>query len=185
MPPPVFDTVIVNGRLVTPAGLVGAELGIRAGKIAAIGQLPHPPGATILDAQGRTVLPGLVDPHTHPGNYRSFEEEIASETLSAAAGGVTTLIGTVKSTRLGSPYKPYTDSDDVVSYHKVFPPAVAAIQRSASVDVALTPIIMSDEHAREIPEYRREHGITSFKFFVVGHAPTPWSRRIGMPVVVD
>jgi imidazolonepropionase-like amidohydrolase len=46
------------------------DLLIRDGRIAAIGRsLEAPPGATVIDASGRFVLPGIVDTHSHMGVY--------------------------------------------------------------------------------------------------------------------
>lgn len=40
------------------------------GTIVAVGQrLPRPAGATIIDARGKWITPGLIDPHTHLGTY--------------------------------------------------------------------------------------------------------------------
>src|SRR5581483_5320245 len=98
----LLDTAVVNGTLVTPGGVFAADVGIADGKIAAVarpGALP--PAAETLDAAGRHVFPGVVDPHTHPGNFRPLADDVRSETRSAAVGGVTTMLGTVKCMRMG------------------------------------------------------------------------------------
>ena len=90
-----FDLVIRASRILTPAGIVSAEVGIRAGVIARI----EPLGSgldgvsTIELTADETLIPGLVDTHVHvnePG--RTEWEGFASATRAAAAGGVTTII---------------------------------------------------------------------------------------------
>jgi dihydroorotase-like cyclic amidohydrolase len=131
------------------------------------------------------LLPGVIDPHTHPGPYRPFEDDVASETRSAAVGGVTTMVGIVKSTRLGQPYKKFAEPEDVVSYAEVFPRARDIINESAFVDMALTFAVVSDTHAKEIPIYVKECGVTSFKFYLGYAIATRWSSRIGLPTSWD
>ncbi|MDH0098008.1 dihydroorotase, partial [Pseudomonas sp. GD04158] len=88
-------TAILGARVIDPASGLDrvADLYIDGGKLAAIGQAPA--GFTAdktLDAQGLIAAPGLVDLSValrEPGYSR--KGSIASETLAAAAGGVTSL----------------------------------------------------------------------------------------------
>jgi allantoinase len=90
-----FDLVIRGRRILTTAGVVAREVGVRGGKIVAI----EPLGARLRGREGveladdETLLPGLVDTHVHinePG--RTEWEGFASATRAAAAGGVTTVL---------------------------------------------------------------------------------------------
>src|SRR5579863_8522423 len=58
-----FDLVITHGRIIDGTGSpwYSADLGIRDGKIAAIGQLTEAPRRRALDARGRVVAPGFID----------------------------------------------------------------------------------------------------------------------------
>ena len=89
--------VIHGGRVVDPATGTDAlrDLLLRDGTVAAVekpGQLGKVQGATVVDATGLVVAPGLVDIHVHlrePG--QSYKETIATGTAAAAAGGFTSV----------------------------------------------------------------------------------------------
>ena len=179
------DLVVAGGTVVNADGTCAADVGATAGRIVCLAAPGTLAGNAVVDARGLHVLPGVIDPHTHPGNYRPFEQDIAEETRAAAAGGITTILGTVKCTRLGQPFREITSAGDVCSYHEVFPLARKAMDELAHVDVGLSYVIMDARHAREIPEYAEQHGVTSFKFFVGNAGPGPWSGRVGMPVYGD
>jgi dihydroorotase len=87
-----FDLVIRGGQCLTPGGLVVADLGIRAGRIAAVGALGRADAAAALEATGLQVLPGVIDSQVHfrePG--LTHKEDLASGSAAAIAGGVTTV----------------------------------------------------------------------------------------------
>jgi dihydropyrimidinase len=88
-----FDLVIQNGTLVTAAETFQADIGVRAGKIAVIGQ--GLTGAEIVDASGLLVLPGFIDPHVHlemPTPAGKSSDDWFTGTRAAAIGGTTTVI---------------------------------------------------------------------------------------------
>jgi dihydropyrimidinase len=175
-----FDTIIRGGLLVSPEGSHVSDIGVRGEKIAAIGPAGTlTGGASVIEADGCHVLPGLVDPHTHPGNYRPLEMDVRSETVSAAVGGVTTMIGTVKSTRMG-PQSPTADS-----YLEVFDSVRQTCDELAHVDTAFSFVVMNGLQAREIGAAGDECGVRSFKFFVTFPPETPWGAHVGMPVFPD
>jgi dihydropyrimidinase len=95
-----YDTVIRNGTLITPEGAVHADLGIAGEHIAAIGQgLASLAGTLSLDASGKLVIPGAIDPHVHlempAGPVRSSDDWVTG-TIAAACGGTTTVIDFVE-----------------------------------------------------------------------------------------
>jgi dihydroorotase/N-acyl-D-amino-acid deacylase len=63
MPPSGFDLVIANGRIIDGTGSpwYSGDVGIRGGKIAAIGNLKAFPRNRTIDAHGRVVAPGFID----------------------------------------------------------------------------------------------------------------------------
>src|SRR5207302_5216930 len=100
-----FDLVITGGTLVTASEMFSAEIGITGDKIAAIGRGLDRGAAQHIDATGKLVLPGAVDPHVHldieAGATRS-SDDFETGTIAAACGGTTTLIDFVEP-ELGGP----------------------------------------------------------------------------------
>lgn len=93
--PVEYDLVIRGQRIMTTAGEMPREVGVRDGRIVAIEPLGNALlGTEIIElAPDEVLLPGLVDTHVHvnePG--RTQWEGFASATRAAAAGGVTTII---------------------------------------------------------------------------------------------
>lgn len=85
-----YDLVIRNGMVATPNGIEATDIGVVAGKIAAIGMLAQADAGHVYDAKGLTVLPGVIDSQVHfrePG--LEHKEDLASGTAAAAMGGVT------------------------------------------------------------------------------------------------
>jgi allantoinase len=90
------DLVVHGGKLATDYGVFDATIVVRGGRIGAIEDaLSRGPVAEHkIDARGRIVIPGAIDPHSHfwepaPQVYR---EGFESGTKACAAGGVTTVL---------------------------------------------------------------------------------------------
>lgn len=89
----MFDTIIYGGTAVFEDGAVHAGIGVKDGKIAAVGELSGEEALRYVDARGCCLLPGAVDCHAHlndPGF--TWREDFETGTAAAAAGGVTTVI---------------------------------------------------------------------------------------------
>jgi len=88
-----LDTVIAGGDVLLPDGVHRVDLGLANGKVAGVYAPGTAPDATeVIDATGKTSLPGIVDIHFHV-RAPAYPERgtVLSETRAAAAGGVTTL----------------------------------------------------------------------------------------------
>ncbi len=86
----IFDLLVKRGTVWLPQGPVPADVGVVAGRIAAIGALGAASAATVLEARGLHVLPGVIDTQVHfrePG--LEHKEDLATGAQSAVLGGVT------------------------------------------------------------------------------------------------
>ena len=84
-----FDLVIRGGTAVLPWGMEATDIGVRDGRIAALGVPATAAAAETIDATGLHVLPGLIDPHVHlrdPGD--ATVETIPTGTRAAVLGGL-------------------------------------------------------------------------------------------------
>jgi dihydropyrimidinase/allantoinase len=87
-----YDLVIKSEKVFTDGRLLNCNIGIKNGIIATISN-EELNGKEVIDAEGKMVLPGTVDPHVHiraPGHDE--RETFESGTKDAALGGVTTVI---------------------------------------------------------------------------------------------
>lgn len=85
-----FDLILKGGIAVTPGATARADVGIRGGKIAAIGDLAGAPAAEVYDAAGLHILPGAIDTQVHfrePG--WEARETLESGSRAAVLGGIT------------------------------------------------------------------------------------------------
>jgi dihydroorotase len=85
-----YDLLIRNGICVLPWGEAAVDVGVRHGRIAALGVPASATAETVIDAAGLHVLPGLIDPHVHlrdPGD--AAVESIPTGTRAAVLGGLT------------------------------------------------------------------------------------------------
>jgi D-hydantoinase len=145
--------VIRGGKVVTPKGIVKADLAIEEGKIVAIAKSQHLPKADReIDVGGRYILPGGVDAHAHIYDPKYvYREDFKTGTTAAAAGGVTTIIEMV----LQSP----VDNPDRVREK------IAAGEHESLVDFSLHAGMMNGENVKWVPEVVRL-GVASFKVFM-------------------
>ncbi len=85
------ELTIRGGSLVTPEGVITADLTAADGVISALGQVEA--RGRLVDATGLLVLPGMVDTHVHlmdPGP--TDREDFPTGTKAAAVRGVTTVV---------------------------------------------------------------------------------------------
>ncbi|HWA61881.1 MAG TPA: amidohydrolase family protein, partial [Caulobacteraceae bacterium] len=85
-----YDLIVRGGEVVSHAGRGRADIGVRAGKFAAIGDLGHASAGEVFDAAGLTVMPGVIDSQVHfrePG--LEWKEDLETGSRAAVLGGVT------------------------------------------------------------------------------------------------
>ena len=85
----MLDLLIKNGTLIDGTGAASkrADVGIRDGKIVALGEVSEAATRT-LDAEGAIVTPGFVDVHSHYDGQASWDGDM----LPSSAHGVTTAV---------------------------------------------------------------------------------------------
>ena len=146
------DLAVKNGQVVFPSiGVVPADLAVREGKIAAV----QAPGQTLeadrtIDADGLTIFPGLVDPHTHL-TMGDSPEPYRTETRTAAIGGVTSVLTYLFQS------SPYAD---------LFAKDRERVESQAYVDVGFHFGAVTDKQREQLDRYAEEYGVTSYKFFM-------------------
>jgi dihydroorotase len=85
-----FDLIVRGGEVVNHAGRGLADVGVRDGKIAAVGDLSQASAGEVVDATGLHVLPGVIDTQVHfrePG--LEWKEDLETGSHCAVKGGVT------------------------------------------------------------------------------------------------
>ncbi|MFC2006170.1 dihydroorotase family protein [Chloroflexota bacterium] len=155
-----YDLLIKGGRLVIPkVGLVGADIGILDGKIVEIAKdIPGQQSIRVIDASGKSVFPGAIDSHFHVGIYRPMRDDAVSESGSAAAGGVTTILSFF---RTGKNYL-----NKIGPYREIFPEVLANSEGSFITDYSYHLAIMTREQLSEIEWLVSNAGISQFKYYM-------------------
>ena len=153
----MVDLALKTGKLVTPMGVFSAGVAIEGGKILSIAADNELPSADrVIDCAGRHIFPGLFDPHVNLGGRTPYEENIVTETQSAAAGGVTSFLQYLRSGSMG--------------YENVTSRIALSAQKSI-VDTSFHFIVSGREQAKEIQQFSQRFGIKTFKFYMGGYSP--------------
>jgi urease subunit alpha len=111
----VMDTVITNAVILDHWGIVKADVGIKAGRIAAIGKAGNPdiqPGVTmaigaateIIAGEGMIVTAGGIDTHIHFICPQQIEEALMSGVTTMIGGGTGPAVGTAATTCTPGPW---------------------------------------------------------------------------------
>ncbi|MEE8578792.1 MAG: amidohydrolase family protein, partial [Hyphomicrobium sp.] len=85
-----YELVLKSGTLVNQDGTGVRDVGIRDGRIAAIGSIDPQRGGEVIDARGLHILPGVIDTQVHfrePG--LEHKEDLETGSRAAVLGGVT------------------------------------------------------------------------------------------------
>lgn len=156
--PTEFDTLILNADVATASDRYLADIGIRGGRIVAIGT-GLGTARDMLDARGRLVTPGGVDAHCHLDQPMSDGSRMADDfvtgTRSAACGGTTTVIP------FAAQFKGQSLQAAVDDYHR-------RAEGKAAIDYAFHLIVADPTTAvlrEELPRLVAE-GYSSFKVYM-------------------
>lgn len=145
------DVLITNASVVIPkVGIVDTDIMIEDGRIKALTNSAGSISASRkINARGRYVLPGAIDPHVHYGVYTPIDEAARTESRSAAVGGVTTMI---RMLRLYGSYRDVTKQ-------------LQASIGNHYIDYSIHASILRPEQVKDIP-YLKELGINSLKIYM-------------------
>jgi len=149
--------LIKGGTLVTHEESQKADLLCDNGKIIQIGADLSAPDAEVIDATGKLIMPGGIDPHTHmqlPFMGTVAKDDFASGTAAALAGGTTTIIDFV----IPSPQQ------SLLEAYQQWRDWSEKAHANYSFHVAIT--WWDDSVAKEMTTLVKEHGINSFKHFM-------------------
>ena len=150
--------VIKGGKVATATDVFEADLLIEDGVITQIAKKIDVADAEVIDASGKYVMPGGIDPHTHldmPFNNTVTDDDWESGTIAAAFGGTTTILDFCLSageTKL---------ADAVAKWH-------TKAQGKAVIDYGFHLMItdFTPETEKELPTILKQEGITSMKVFM-------------------
>src|SRR5881628_2799210 len=150
-------TVIRNGRVVTAVDDYNADILVEDGKIAMIAKEIDIKADKTIDATGKLVIPGGIDPHTHmdlPFGGTSSSDDFETGTRAAAFGGTTTIIDFAVQYR-GQSLNEALD----VWFSKA--------QGKAAIDYGFH-MILTDLPNHRLPEIKTlvQQGVSSFKLFM-------------------
>jgi urease subunit alpha len=110
-----MDCVLTNALIIDHWGIVKADIGIRAGRIVAVGKAGNPdtqpgvdiiigPGTEIISCEGSIVTAGGIDTHIHFICPQQIEEALASGVTSMLGGGTGPATGTLATTCTPGPW---------------------------------------------------------------------------------
>ncbi|XP_018355936.1 PREDICTED: dihydropyrimidinase isoform X4 [Trachymyrmex septentrionalis] len=151
--------LIKNGKVVNDDGIIDSDVYIEDGIIRQMGRnLIIPGGTRTIDARGKYVMPGGIDPHTH----FEFEfmgtksvDDFYQGTKAAVAGGTTMIIDFVV---------PRKDESIVEAYERYRQSADQKVCCDYALHVAVTS--WSPKVKEDMTTLVKEHGVGSFKMFM-------------------
>ncbi len=148
-------TLIKNGQLITPEETLQVDLLIDSGKVARVGKGLTDTNAEVIDAAGKYILPGGIDPHVHL-DLAMFDTVSSDDhytgTKAAAFGGTTTVIDFVE------------DKDPDLLKNIADRRALADPKVAVDYSLHLNITHFNDYVAEQIPSVL-ESGVTTLKVF--------------------
>ena len=154
-----MSVLFTGGTVVNASGRYLADVFAEGDKIKAIGTDLDNPADEIVDARGKYILPGAIDPHTHismpfMGTYA--QDDYESGTIAAACGGVTCVVD-------------FDLQQKGETLLEALERKKALAEGKVCVDYSLHPAVMDPrpDVIAEVKKACQEYGTPSFKIFMV------------------
>ena len=152
-----MSLLIKNGRVITAVDDYKGDIFVESEQVNLIGKNLDVKADRVIDAQGKYVIPGGIDPHTHldmPFAGTVSADDFETGTRAAAHGGTTTLIDFAIQT------KGRSTLEALETWHK-------KAEGKTAIDYGFHMIITDLEDDR-VPEMRTlaDEGVTSYKLFM-------------------
>jgi dihydropyrimidinase len=154
-----MSVLFKGGTVVNATGRYRADVFTEGDKIKAIGIGLDKRADEVVEAKGKYILPGAIDPHTHismpfMGTYS--QDDFETGTIAAACGGVTCLVD-------------FDLQQKGESLLAALERQKALAEGKACIDYSLHPAVMDPrpEIIAEVKKACREYGTPSFKIFMV------------------
>src|SRR2546429_4971481 len=152
-----MSVLIKNGRIITASDDYLADVFIDGETVSAIGKnLPMKADRTI-DASGKLVIPGAIDPHVHmelPFGGTISSDDFRTGTIAAAFGGTTSIID------FAIQYKGKSFKETLDDWH-------AKAEGKCAIDYSFH-LAVTEYEPRHAPEFKQviDSGVTTFKLFL-------------------
>jgi dihydropyrimidinase len=152
-----MKTLIRNGRIITAVDDYKADVLIEDEVVSVIGAKLDMEADLVIDAAGKLVIPGGIDPHTHmelPFGGTEASDDFRTGTIAAAYGGTTTIID------FAVQYKGQSLLEGIDNWHK-------KAEGKTAIDYGFH-LITTDLEDNQIEEMYTvmDEGVTSFKMFM-------------------
>jgi dihydropyrimidinase len=152
-----MKTLIRNGRVITATDDYKADILIEDEAVSVIGAKLEMETDKVIDAAGKLVIPGGIDPHTHmelPFGGTQSSDDFLTGTRAAAHGGTTTIID------FAVQYKGESLIQGIDNWHK-------KAEGKTAIDYGFH-LITTELEDRQIEELHTamDEGVTSFKMYM-------------------
>ncbi|HEX8292164.1 MAG TPA: dihydropyrimidinase [Pyrinomonadaceae bacterium] len=152
-----MKTLLRNGRVITAVDDYKADILIEGETVSTIGAKLDVEADVVIDAGGKLVIPGGIDPHTHmelPFGGTESSDDFRTGTVAAAHGGTTTIID------FAVQYKGQALMEGVDNWHR-------KAEGKCAIDYGFHLITteLEDSQTEELHAVMDE-GVTSFKLFM-------------------
>src|SRR5438477_4100005 len=150
-------TLITNGQIITATDNYKADILIDGETITTIGAKLEMEAAVTIDASGKLVIPGGIDPHTHmelPFGGTESSDDFRTGTIAAAHGGTTSIID------FAVQYKGQSLVEGLDNWHR-------KAEGKCAIDYGFH-LITTELEDNQIEELHTvmDEGVTSFKMFM-------------------